>query len=545
MIMRTLLFRGWHCLVAALLLGLAPGSRAQGTAFFYQGQLANNGVPAAGIYDFTFGLYVIPTTLGPQLGSTSTNVGVFVTNGLFTARLDFGAVFAGNATWLAIGVRTNGVGAFTPLSPLQPILPVPYAVFANTAGAVSGTVAGSQITGVLAGGTLAGAYPNPVALGNPANLLVGTLGGDGGNITGLNATNLALGTVPLARLTGLTANQLDPVTWQMATNLNGGNAALASNLVGGLTLSNLVLTNSTFFGNGNGLSNLNSVALAAVPAGMRLVPAGAFMMGNVNGDTDIFDATNVTATISAFYLDTDNVTLSLWQSVYFWATNHGYGFAYPGAAEAANHPVEAVDWYDCVKWCNARSQKAGLPPVYYTDAALTKVYTNLEAGVTVYPNWALAGYRLPTEAEWEKAARGGLAGQRFPWGNIINQNLANYFGAPAMYNYDQGPDGYNPIAVNQGGGSLLATVPGGTFAPNGYGLHDMAGQMGQWCWDWYAKPYAGGTDPRGPATGTYRVLRGGFWNAYAAQCRTAFRQTYTPTTAYNDIGFRCALPVFR
>jgi formylglycine-generating enzyme required for sulfatase activity len=133
----------------------------------------------------------------------------------------------------------------------------------------------------------------------------------------------------------------------------------------------------------------------AVPSGMALIPTGAFTMGdNLDGEAD---ATPISVMVSAFYMDVNLVSYSQWQSVYNWATNHGFGFVHAGAGKAANHPVQTVDWFDTVKWCNARSQQAGLNPVYYTDAGLTRVYTNGEA--TPYVNWTNRGYRLPTEAE--------------------------------------------------------------------------------------------------------------------------------------------------
>jgi len=267
-----------------------------------------------------------------------------------------------------------------------------------------------------------------------------------------------------------------------------------------------------------------------------LIPAGSFTMGDsLDGESDAMPTTNIT--VSAFYMDINLVSYAQWQSVFFWATNHGYGFVNVGAGKAANHPVQTVDWYDSVKWSNARSVQAGLTPVYYTDAGLTQVYTNGE--VTPYMNLAANGYRLPTEAEWEKAARGGLSGQRFPWGNVITENLANYYGATASYNYDLGPNGCNTAFTN---GVTPYTSPVGYFAPNGYGLYNMADDVTEWCWDWYGTPYGQptNTNPTGPATGSYRVLRGGYWDSYAAVARCAYRNSgVDPNDASSAFGFRC------
>ena len=288
---------------------------------------------------------------------------------------------------------------------------------------------------------------------------------------------------------------------------------------------------SSFFGNGSELTGVAAATLR-IPPGMALIPAGPFTMGDTLDG--MIDETPVTTTVSAFYMDVNLVSYSQWLSVYLWATNHGYGFVHPGAGKAANHPVQTVDWYDAVKWCNARSEQAGLTPVYYTDAGLTVPYRTGE--VAVYANWTAKGYRLPTEAEWEKAARGGLSGQRFPWGNVITENLANYYGN-TLFTYDAGPNGYNAAFTN---GATPYTSPAGYFAPNAYGLYDMAGNAFAWCWDLYGTPYAGGTDPRGAVSGTFRVMRGGSWLSNAPLVRCADRDVDGPANAGSLGGFRCA-----
>ncbi len=296
--------------------------------------------------------------------------------------------------------------------------------------------------------------------------------------------------------------------------------------------------------------NTNLILAFNPPPGMALIPEGPFMMGDtLDGESDALP-TNVT--VSAFYMDTNLVSLSQWQAVYAWATGRGYVFNNPGAGKAANHPVESVDWYDCVKWGNARSQQAGLTPVYYLDAGHTQVYRAGDNGTTVYADWGANGYRLPTEAEWEKAARGGATGLRFPWGNTISWSQANYFGYPGSlggYPYDLATaTDYDPAYSGGDNGDYPYTSPVGSFAPNGYGLFDMAGNVLQWCWDWYAfppyptgSPYLGGTDPHGP-TGplSNQALRGGLWFGYAYVSRCAFRYCYDyPDYSDNYIGLRC------
>lgn len=290
-------------------------------------------------------------------------------------------------------------------------------------------------------------------------------------------------------------------------------------------------------------ARLNADGIYVTSGSMVLIPAGSFSMGdafNAEGDADELPVHTVS--ISSFYMDKYEVTSNLWAEVYTWATNKGYSFGPGWAAKGANHPVRSVDWYDAIAWCNARSQRDGFTPCY-TNADGT-VYTNAAANsFSGGCDWSAGGYRLPTEAEWEKAARGGVANRRFPWddANTIQHARANYYADPVTYAYDTNPTtGYHPAYSNMG--ASPHTNPVGSFAPNGYGLYDMAGNVWEWCWDWYESTYYAGspsTDPRGgPASSEMRVLRGGEWGNSANFCRVAKRGYYSPGTVSSSLGFR-------
>ncbi|HUA37592.1 MAG TPA: hypothetical protein VMA35_04235 [Candidatus Sulfopaludibacter sp.] len=173
---------------------------AQGTAFTYQGRLNDSGNTANGSYDLTFGLFNTNVN-GTALAGPLTNSAIAVSNGLFIVTLDFSNRFDGTPRWLEIGVRTNGASSFTTLSPRQPLTPTPYAIFANSASNLTGTLPAAQLAGTLPASAFAG-YTNTVALTNANNLFAGTFSGNasgnfngsflgnGGGLTNVNVTSL-------------------------------------------------------------------------------------------------------------------------------------------------------------------------------------------------------------------------------------------------------------------------------------------------------------------------------------------------------------------
>ncbi|MCX6872877.1 MAG: SUMF1/EgtB/PvdO family nonheme iron enzyme [Verrucomicrobia bacterium] len=270
-------------------------------------------------------------------------------------------------------------------------------------------------------------------------------------------------------------------------------------------------------------------------SGFSYIPAGSFEMGQTGIATPVHSVY-----VSGFYMGRTEVTWLDWRTVRDWAVTHGYtDLSGRGAGKADNHPVHSISWYQMVRWCNAKSEMAGLTPCYMLAGAVYRTTDNS----AVVCNWSANGYRLPTEAEWEKAARGGLSAQNFPWGNTITHSRANYNSSSSYpyYAYDVSPTrGCHPTYAT---GAEPYTSPVGSFAPNGFGLYDMAGNVWEWPWDWLYSYTAGSqTDPRGPASGAgeSKGIRGAGWENSAPYCRVASRYSAYPSSLSIHIGFRVA-----
>jgi len=304
---------------------------------------------------------------------------------------------------------------------------------------------------------------------------------------------------------------------------------------------------------------------------MVSVPNGSFMMGDSGGLSDERPAHFVT--ISSFFMDKTELTIESWDVVAAWAESHGYEFsektakARRGASWSSApllHPMNMVTWYDAVKWCNARSEMEGRTPVYYEDKAKTTVYRKGEIDLhNDMVRWTSSGYRLPTEAEWEKAARGDHMAKDYPWGDrSVNGSLGNYRLSGDPYDNGTSPVGYyngrqliSPETHSYGGETVRALN-----MANDFGLYDMFGNVFEWCWDWYdpewygvrssVNPNAVRANTKGPSEahiddriGRTRVLRGGDYDhlndsGSGKLLRLAFRHQRTPDSALRTYGLR-------
>jgi len=277
---------------------------------------------------------------------------------------------------------------------------------------------------------------------------------------------------------------------------------------------------------------------------MSRIPAGFFTQGDAPTGPLVSRPAHQTY-VSGYMMDKFEVTRQDWETVATWAATHGYDI--PVALEydePQDHPIIGVLWHDAVKWCNARSEMEGRQPVYFTDMQATTVYrTGIAALVAANVNWSGNGYRLPTEAEWERASRGGLENKIYPWGDDAPLSRANHWD----YQISVGRAPSETYPYTQRVGYFDGTSPGG--APdmaNGYGLYDMAGNAWEWTWDRILSPSTGYSaetqiNPHGSDTGDFRVMRGGAWWNYIDQATNTQRLAFPPAgdDDYGMNGFRC------
>lgn len=261
-----------------------------------------------------------------------------------------------------------------------------------------------------------------------------------------------------------------------------------------------------------------STAETGTDDGFVFIQGGTFRMGSPESeDWREADEAEHEVAVSDFYMGQYEVTQEEYQRLM-----GGHNSTFSGD----NLPVENVTWFDAVSYCNARSQEEGLSPAYVID------------GQTVSWTRSADGYRLPTEAEWEYACRAGTT-TPFNTETSVSAEEANYFG---HYPYQIEGNYFSQEKLDTKPGEYRqTTVPVGSFSPNRWGLYDMHGNVGEWVWDYYG-PYSmeAQTDPSGPASGTLRVNRGGGWNDFAKNLRSAYRASAPPENGSISIGFRLA-----
>ena len=255
--------------------------------------------------------------------------------------------------------------------------------------------------------------------------------------------------------------------------------------------------------------------LAVTAPDLARIPAGDFLMGAADAEEDERPIHRVY--LSEFFISRFPVTQDEYAR-FVRAT----GYPAPAVRSlpliASGHEEMFKEMAAPYVWQNAEP-----PPGYGTHPVVLVTYEDASAYCQWLSDAIERPVRLPTEAEWEKAARCGTDGNRYPWGSAINASHANFLSDPA-------------VKPQRG------TRPTGTYPPNGFGLYDMIGNVWEWVSDWYAPDYYGlgeSRDPHGPSAGSLRIVRGGAWvNDDISMLRCAYRHKVPPDTYAYSMGFR-------
>ncbi len=285
---------------------------------------------------------------------------------------------------------------------------------------------------------------------------------------------------------------------------------------------------------------------------MVVIPAGPFVMGSDDADGFLDDGEGPAreVTVSGFAIDATAVTREQF-AAFVAATGYvtdaeriGWSFVFhlfvdPGDARCVREgAVPGAPWWRAVDGADWRHPEG--PSSQASDRGRHPVVHVSWHDASAYAAWM--GKRLPTEAEWEKAARGGLRQARYPWGDELR------------------PDGVHRCniwqgrfpAINTGEDGFVGTAPVDSFAPNGFGLYNVAGNVWEWCHDWWSANWHADAsvetreDPRGPAHGSEKVIRGGSYLCHASYCnryRVAARTSNSMQSSTGHMGFRCAASV--